>query len=157
MPQNLIQLPEEADFTILKHYVTVRNHRIVFNDGLWNKILEIIRDSCADIHTLYWFEKYGISWETAVECCAGELENNPEILANTIRRHYQYNPECYGEYWQPLLDFSKSVAGRTIAGQHIEEIRSCDNWGELYDKLQITTEFSEDMKEKIKSKHQLMI
>ena len=50
---------------------------------------------------------------------------------------------------QILSLFSKSVEGRNIANMFIEKIRSCNNWGELYDELHPQNKFNKDVGRRI--------
>ena len=151
MPQSLIQLPKTANFRILGWSIIIEDHTITNNYGLLGKITRIIVELPVDRQALYQFEKHGISWEAAIEYCTRELEDNPRILA-TVIRYYGIDKGVRSDTmddWNNRVSFSESAAGRKIAEQFVEKIRSCGNWGELYDELQLTTKFSKYMKERI--------
>ena len=140
MPQSLTQLPEEADIRIARKNVTIQNHKVLERGGLTGRIRLIIEDENSDIQSLYQFEKHGVSYEAAIEYCAQEFEEDAVILANFIVRNLNE---------RRALSFSESVAGRKIAEQFIEKIRSCDNWGELYEELHRSSRFHQEIVDKI--------
>ena len=150
MPQNLIQIPETVEFSVLGYFVAIKNHEFATYYGLFGRINDIIRDSYSSGETLYQFEKHGISYEAAIECCVSELEHDTNVLANAISGHYKIwvdNKE--GVNWLTLVDFSGSDTGRVMASQFIEMIRSCDDWEQLYDHMQLNSKFQKEMKGKI--------
>ena len=174
MPQSLTQLPETAEFEIGGWCLVIRDHKVVSDGGLWEFINHVVNNIRGQ--SLYQFEKHGISFEAAIEYCAYEYENYAEPLTNLIFWQYniesyktdiirqyltlrnypfgQYNIESYktdsrGSCLQNIDDFSKSNAGRKIAAQYIEKIRSCDNWGDLYDEMRLTSRFNKDVKNRI--------
>ena len=87
MPQNLTQLPNEADFTILNWIVIIRDHKVIERGGLTGRIMRIISEPNSTAHALCQLEKYGISYEAAVEYCAHELETRASVLTNVILIH----------------------------------------------------------------------
>ena len=149
MPQSLIQLPETADFKIIRYHVKMKNH-VFPGDGLMGRIIAIIGSEISNRDTLYQFEKHGISFEAAIECCAAELEQRAWILENIIFWIYCIQKRPTNKYVTRVLpDYVKSVEGRKIAAQLIEKIRSCSDWGELYDELKITSKFNINIKQNI--------
>ena len=153
MPQNLIQLPKEADFLICGWNIIIQNHMVAEYTPLLGCIMNIVNDSTSQKDILCQFEKHGISFEAAIECCCGELEENDiKVFAKVIRDNviYAWMMPNYRVDWNSRMDFAKSLEGRKIASQFIEKIRSCGNWGELYAELQYTSKFSKDMKNRIK-------
>ena len=152
MSQSLIQLPEEADFEILEWDITIRNHEVQ-EEGLFGTIIAIIKSSLSNKKTLEEFEKHKVSYEAAIEWCARELESDPWILEGVIWWHY--NPKKLKEIknkdtWSVISALSTSDAGKSIAEQIVEKIRSCDNWGDLYDEMQMTSKFQQETRRKIK-------
>ena len=152
MPQNLIQFPLETDFIIGGVWIRIRDHKIVERSGLLDRIMAINTMHFNDGQTLYQFEKYGVSFEAAIEYCVGEIETELTILAHII--HWQYlvwietMPDEESNL-TALFDFSKGVTGRAIADMFTEKIRSCDNWDQLYDELHYESKFHKDMERKI--------
>ena len=149
MPQSLTRLPETAQFVIGNCQVTIRDHRIVDSKGLFGKILWMARNKECDANTLCQFEKHGISYEAAIECCAHEMENDTSILADTILLGYiilKYEKILTGNTVERIRAFSKSMAGRSIANRYVDTLRNCDNWEQLYDELQPTSRFQKEMK-----------
>ena len=153
MPQSLIQIPESAEFDIEGYTITIRDHKVVYVGGLHGEILYLIRSKTSYRDMLYQLEKHGISFEAAIECCSQELVEREHVLANTIYWLYdtvgKIKMTGKKNTQEVIIDFSKSAAGRKIAEQFVEKIRSCGNWGELYDELQLTTKFNRDMEERI--------
>ena len=153
MPQSLTRLPEEVEFKIGEWHVTVQNHVITEDMGLFGIIMNIVTSSDLDRKALLEFEKRGISFEAAIECCVEEIENNTDILAKVLWWHYDTykisEMPCDHRYLNPTYDFSKRDAGRKIAVQLVEKIRSCENWGELYDELNLKSQFQKEMEYKI--------
>ena len=145
MPQSLTQLPETAEFEIGGWRIIIRNHKYGYVMGLFGTILNMIVDKNLEKNILCEFEKQGISWEMTVEYCAYELEHDVDVLAYAIRR----NVEIQKNSWDETCDFLKSDVGRKIASQYIEKIRSCDNWRDLYDELNFTSQFQKGMYEMI--------
>ena len=143
MPQSLTQLPKDAYFRILGWEIKIRNHKIwgYFDSGFFGVMMHIIRDADSNKQTLYQYEKHGISFEMVIECCAQEFEEDAVILANIITREL---------HERRSFSFSESAAGRKIAEQFIEKIRSCDDWGELYDEMYETSKFRKDIKNRIR-------
>ena len=151
MPQNLIQMPETADMRIGGWGIVIRNHRCINGNGLFNRIVGIIHSIYSNRESLVEFEKHGISFETVIEYCAAEMEHDAVTLTAII--HWQYiiqkiikSNECD---WSIGADFSQSVTGRVMAEQFIDKIRSCSNWGELYDEMDRKSKFMQDMRSKI--------
>ena len=152
MPQSLTQLPKKAGFYIVGWDIIIRNHRVT-GMGLFWDIMRIIRGVNSDRQTLTEFEKHGISFEAAIECCASEMEHDVNMLTN-IMWHGDILESVFGttqmlDTRSKCEDFSKSMAGRKIAEIYIEKIRICDNWGELYDEFHYTSEFIKDIKNRI--------
>ena len=153
MPQSMTQLPKEADFNIDGWWVTINNHQISKYVSLWLKIINISQSPRSDKNTLYQFEKHGVSFEAAIEWCATEFEENADVLADVIYWHYgiqKVRENTVGSQFNLFSAFSESKAGRKIAVQYIEKIRCCNNWEELYEEMQMTSRFHEDMKSRIK-------
>ena len=150
MPQSLTLLPQTGDFEIKGCPITVRDHRVVSNDGLIGEIMYYVNCPDFDGQILYEFEKQGFSFEMAIECCIRELEEDAETFADMISGHYNIvdirHVYIGRRNW---IAFSKSVAGRTIADQLVEKIRSCENWGELYDEMQRGSKFGKEISNKI--------
>ena len=144
MPQSLIRMPQTAGFDIGGLEIHIWNHEVDDEIGLFGKIIWIVNEIDLGSESLNEFEKHGISFEAAIEECARELEGDTEIFEHFI-------------VWQCDIDdlddqtvnFSESTAGRKIAEQYIEKIRSCDNWGELYDELHHTSRFQQEMYDKM--------
>ena len=153
MPQNLLGLPENADFSILEWNVIIRDHKVVTGYGLFSDVCRIIQRGRSGKNALYQFEKEGISYEATIEYCIGELENDVIVLADIIERHYSEvrikDDKGFGKVWKFIVDFSSNGMGRIIACQLVEKIRSCENWNELCDELHMTSQFQKDMKNKI--------
>ena len=174
MAQNLIQLPKTADFKIGGWHIkitdhkiesshnlfdcivvvtpteTVHNTRIESSHNLFDCIVGIIIDPRFDRQILYQLEEHGISFETVIEECARELEEDPEVFVWS--KYRDRNSWFLGRKHtdrDTRLAFSKSVAGRKITEQIIEKIRSCADWSELYDEMQLTTKFNENVGKRI--------
>ena len=149
MAQSLIQLPKDADFKIGKYRIGIKDHEIVNVTGLFGAVIGIIKDMPSHREILRQFEKYGISFEAAIERQIHEMEHNADILSDAIWRHSLFEEMEYkfGERrWDVCLKFSKSRAGRNIAELFIEKIRSCENWEELYDELKLTSVFQMEIR-----------
>ena len=144
MAQDLTQLPETADFKIGMWPITIRNHKVTDENAMFGSIIWIVNRTDLGRDVLNKFEKHGISYEAVIECCAKELEENPKVLDFFIKWMYVIRNSK-----EPTVGFSKSKRGRFIADQLVEKIRSCDNWGELYDEMQMTSKFQKDMKNRI--------
>ena len=155
MPQSLTQLPEMTDMKILGWEIKIRNHNVLgyFDSGLFAIIMGIMDDYDCDRKTLYQLEKHGISYEAAIECCVREIEHISSVFTGFIWRHCEpfkmidINVE---KNYEKVHDFSESVGGRMIADQIVEKIRSCENWGELYDELHMSSRFQKEMENRIK-------
>ena len=151
MPQSLIQLPKTAEFVICGERIRIKDHRFMSSYSYFFKIMSIIKDSKSDSDTLYQFEKHGISYEATIEHCAYELEHDADALFNVIYWIYRIRNITganINKNWNVIGDFSESGAGGKIAEQIIEKIRSCENWGQLYEEMHPESRFSEDMKKK---------
>ena len=153
MGQSLIQMPKEAKFEIAGWPIRIRRYMATNVDGLSGRIWHIIQDGDSDRQSLYQFEKRGVSFEAAIECCVSEMEHDGNMLTNIIWHgnilKSVFHPSQMLNTRSKCKDFSESMAGRKIAEQFIEKIRSCDNWGELYDEMQMTSKFNQDMKNRI--------
>ena len=146
MGQSLTRLPKTADFEIRGVVIQIRDHKCNSYWGLWGKIIDFIEYSETDKEHLRQFEKHGISFETVIEECVHEMEHDADILANFINLYYSARfIKSEMERRKRTYAFSKSDAGRRIAGQVIERIRSCDNWDELYDEFKRTGKFRTEM------------
>ena len=144
MAQSLIQLPKDADFRIGVWHIKITDHMIVNQGDLFDCIVDIIMDPRSDRQMLYQFEGHGISWEMAIEECVRELEEDTDVFAHSLNR---YNNTWVD--WAHSIAFSESVAGRKIAGLLVEKIRSCDNWDNLYDEMQLTSKFQKEIKNRM--------
>ena len=152
MPQSLTRLPENTRFKILGNGITIKNHKIEWTGDLIGEIMYIIESEDTDRNSLYQFEKYGISFEMAIEESVRGLEEDIRVLGYLVYWHLsifdeigRINDNCI-DY--TVMDFSKSVAGRNAAGQYIDAIRNCNDWGELYDLLRVTSKFQKNMEKK---------
>ena len=94
-----------------------------------------------DTRILSEFEKYGISYEAAIEECVKDLEYSPIRIIHII---------CNGDIWDVMVSAVKRKVCMAITDQYIDKIRSCGNWQELYDEMHQTSEFQKNMKKKIK-------
>ena len=148
MGQSLIQMPKSAYFDIEGYTITIRDHKVENFGGLLGKIAGIIGDEVFS-HRLILeeFEKHGVSYEAVIEWCAYELEHDTNILESIIRDQYGYHEDAEHDYirHKNIRIFSKSEKGRNMANQFIEKIRSCENWGELYDELHPRSKFQREM------------
>ena len=153
MPQSLIQLPETADFYIGGWPITIRNHKVVDVDGgLISRIIDIVHDTMISRGMLDELEKHGISFEAAIEYSVAELEQDAKGLTDVIYSAYHTETVKVDNryyFWNVNDKFSSSDAGRKITSLFVEKIRSCDNWGELYDEMHLTSEFIQDIKNRI--------
>ena len=152
MTQSLIKLPQTADIEIDGWHTTytlkIRDYKVADGDSLFNSIMCIVNNMDPDTMNqnrliLSEFEKHGISFEAAIEYCAKELGENPDILRYLIVWEY-FKPDL-----KHIVRFAESDAGRIIAEQFVEKIRSCDDWGQLYDEMQRTSKFQQDIKSRI--------
>ena len=137
-------------FSILGCCVTIQNHEYVGFSGFFGTIIHIMRQPHSHRQTLTEFEKHGISYESLIEHCAHSLENDFDMLAELIYWNYggRKNPPK-SHLHRILVRFSKSGAGRATADQFVEKIRSCGNWGELYDELRLESPFQKEMYRRI--------
>ena len=153
MTQGLVGLPESADIKIGDCEIEIRNHKLTNDAGLFGKMLEVIQLSNSDRYTLAEFEDHQISFETAIECCANELEDNIWVMA--LAMFYKYGiceiidaDEENGRAVAYI--YSKGDTGRQVAHQIIEKIRDCANWTELYDTLHQDSKFQKKTRKRIK-------
>ena len=145
MTQGMEQLPCEADFRILGWCVKIKNHKVMNHFGLFGSMMDIAKDSHFGSQFLTEFEGNGITCKAAIQHSATELENNPEILAYLTLTHYcfwEIKEDCSENDWDEILNFSKSVEGRNIAGMISEKIKSCTNWQDVYDELRPKSAFN---------------
>ena len=152
MAQSMTRLPETAEFRIGGHLIQIENHVVVSAIGLFDAIMYIIEDPESNRDTIQQLEKYGISWEMAIECCAHEIQCNTDILLQVISKHCALGKikEAVTENaHDEIINFSKSVTGRIMPEMYIEKIRSCNDWGELYDEMHPTSEFQKEIKSRI--------
>ena len=153
MPQSLIRLPETAWIIIGLGCVNIENHEVKSTDGLIGNIVRIALDSDSQGDTLREFEKHGVSYEAAIECCVTELEHDTSKLSDLIFYNYLWNNvgglDKRDDYRRKSDVYSASVSGRKMAEQLVEEIRNCNDWGELYDQVNLSMEFHKDIKKKI--------
>ena len=149
MPQSLIQLPKEAKFKINGWNVIIHNHKVENSGtGIFYLIISTIQGSTSDLLTLTSFEKHGVGYESAIEYCAHELEHDVDTLAYVIllnRPIRSKKTNVVKNQCDLVFKFSKSVRGRAIASQYVEKIRSCSNWEDLYDEMQLTSKFQKEM------------
>ena len=145
MAQFLIQLPKEASFEIEGLYTSIKDHRVV-NGNLCDMIMHMVKLPYSDRQTLYKLEKHGITFEAAIECCVTEMENIVWVLVNAIGWDYTY----WENERDTLKNFSESAAGRTMAGQYVDKIRSCSSWDELHDEFNQKSKFQQEIIKKIR-------
>ena len=154
MPQSLTQLPETANIGIGKTYTTIVNHKVTgYHSGIIGQILSVTKCKKCDRYSLAEFEKHGISFEAAIENSVLDLEDdNPDGLASIV--YWKYDIRELGginqewNHWA-CRNFAESAAGRIMAEQLVEKIRSCNNWEELYDELHMSSQFQQDIKSRL--------
>ena len=146
MPQSLTGLPETANIMIGGYVITIRNHGIRGSRSLFENIMTVVyNNSNENREILVEFEKYKVSYEAVIERCAMEIEKDTAVLVNVVFYDEDEN-QLLHDAWGGLLKFSKSDAGRVMAGQLIDKIRDCNNWGELYDEMQMTSKFKKEIR-----------
>ena len=153
MPQDLTQLPAEAEFTIGGWIVKIQDHKCANDSSLFCIIVSNIYNQYFGRQTLRQFEEHGISFETVVENCVVELEGDTNTLTRAISWHSFINGTEYSPLetnWNKIRNFSRGVAGRAVADQLVEKIRSCNNWEELYDELHLTSKFNKALVSRVK-------
>ena len=153
MPQSLTGLPQTADIKINGYVITIRDHKVKYWYGLYYQIMSIVEKSNTNRHTLTQFEKYGISFEAAIEYCVAELEHDTYAFSELILYIYLWKNEGLSknitDYKHKCDVFSASMEGRKIVEQLVEGIRNCNDWGELYDQVNLSTKFHKDIKKRI--------
>ena len=153
MVQSMTQLPKTADVQILGLSVTIRDHKVVNINGLFDRIMCIIQSSNSDRRTLCQLEKHGIGFEAVIEYCAQEIQSDSIKLADIINWQYDswedIKPDMLFKE-SIVLVFSKNGISSSIADQIEEKIRDCDDWGELYDEMHPTSEFIKDIENRIR-------
>ena len=156
MPQSLTQLPKTVKCEIGRLIVIINDHAVSGDKGFLNIIMVIISDSTSHRDILADFEKYGISFEMVIEACVRDLEDHTMPLAHLIYWHYSSKNTMKvlkdKKRYRMILAFSESAAGKVVAEQIIEKIRSCDDWQELRDELHLQSEFQKGMRKKLKKK-----
>ena len=154
MTQSIVGFPESADFEICGHIIKIRFHKIIHHGGFFALALNILADSDANRQTLAEFEGHGISYESFIECCITELEENPETFARIINwidhTSQQVIPLHSAGKWDHVLLFSQSSRGMEMAEEFEEKIRNYENWGEFYDDLKPASKFIKEMKKHLK-------
>ena len=152
MPQSIVRLPESTEIRIPKWDIVIENHRVVSEMGLFGGIGHILDNSREDETTLELFEEGGISYESFIEYCVEELDEEPTTLAYAILRLDgilqtigSYSDSRFGR----IVNFSASEAGRSIAVDIIDKIRDCHNWREFYNELHETGKFQKDMADRV--------
>ena len=149
MPQSLIQLPKEAD--IIAGYkgtlLSIRNHKVVPTGTLFEWILRLIWNHNSWGNAVTLMEKKGLMFEAVIECCVRELEDDTGLLARVGLWDqdiwYAVNPPDNAD---ANYAFSESDAGRNIAAQLIDKIRSCNDWEQLRSEMNHTSGFYQDLK-----------
>ena len=151
VPQNLIQLPKNAEIQILGWGIGIRNHAMISPFTLIESVIGIIQDVRSDWQSLCQLEKHGINFETAIECCIDELENRTDPLEHIISNYYNICEFKDDENVDVdnLVEFSKVEAFRAATCQLVEKIRSCDDWQQLYEELHTSSTFQKGMKTRI--------
>ena len=148
MPQSMRFLPIEAEINIGKWVITIHNNRVLNYYGLWGRLINIIQDPDTRENMLEKFDRQGVSWEKASECCMQEMENNTAILAYTIEANpyiRKINKTADKITTEKINVFSASPAGRNVADRYIDTIRNCDNWEQLYRQMHPTSRFQKVM------------
>ena len=152
MPQSLTLLPKTADIPFGLFDISIREHRAVNAGRLLGGTVDIITHGDSDRESLEEFEKHGISFEAAIEYYVWELEKNSYVFAYLIDRYYDdtgYRKVDVEKEYKFFMNSTSSDAGKKIADQLVEKIRSCENWGELYDEMHMNNRFQKDMKDRI--------
>ena len=152
MAQSLTRLPKTAEFSIQRIHVKINDHKMEPHTDLLDIIMNINKDEFSDRNTLSQFEKHGISWKMAVEQCVKEMQYDTDVLGWIIFWNVNISTSkvALKNYDDKITcAFSKSVAGRHIATQFIEEIRRCNNWGELHDQMHWKSRFGKDVEKQI--------
>ena len=159
---NSKHLPESADIKILQGRITVREHMVVKNwygEGLFGTIMSIARDPDSHREILSKFEDYGISYMAVIDYCTLEIRDDVDTLSNLIfvnhARTHKIKEADAENNWKRINYFSASKKGRAIAGQIVEKIKSCDNWGELYAEMHPASEFQKETRRKIKEEMEI--
>ena len=154
MPQSLIGLPKEADIMFYDWIkVRIRDHQFEKGSDIFDATMYIVNERKSHRDILIEFEKYGISFETIIEECVCNLENDTDVLTQLICHHYEIKETLFYDdeidCWDRSREFSESETGGKIVNQLVEMIRSCGNWGELYEHMHLANKFQKDLKSRV--------
>ena len=160
MVQSIARLPESAKGIFRYHHLEIKNHVVYTLYGLFFFTVLIIRNEDKK-KIVDWFKSNHVSFEAVIEQCIQELEDDhPAARLNMIEAHYPwshsnelgfFNVEQWGGAWGKIISqFSKTSAGRWIADQYVEKLRTCRNWNMFTDTLDMKGVFQQEMKQKIR-------
>ena len=150
MKQNIVQMPESADFKIDGNEINIKNYKPVIWGGLFGVLVKISGTRRDELNPLSEFEKYNISYELVIECCVEELEEDAEVLTKALAWWY-CSEKKPGEFrWNDTLRYSKSAHGRNTADLVVEKIRSCSNWQELHSEIDYQSVFARKITKLVK-------
>ena len=154
MTQSMTRLPKSAEIQALGNTLVIKDHVITSEWNLIEWIFQVINYQDRDIwnNMVKDLDANKLSYEAAIECCAQEIEDDYDTFGNIIYCHYdikKYTCRDAEEHLQAVLAGSHSQECIKISEQFMEKIRSCDNWGDLYDEMQSTSKFIENMKKQI--------
>ena len=148
--QSIVGFPESAEIVICGWNIEIQDQKAANEGGLFWDIMAASRMPDCNRQSLSQFEKYNISFESVINYCAEELEENPETLADILFTHYKIRVIMHKDIYDrhnKFVSFSASPAGRYIADQYAEKIRDCDSWQELYDVAILTGVFQKKVRD----------
>ena len=143
MAQSLTRLPETATIHNVGGLdLVIKNHEVEQTTLLYWIMGTMAGENWNEVVTQ--MEKSGISFEIAVETCVKELDTLNTLFADIV-----WEPLNYTKDWDEAFELSKSILGRKMAEQYIENIRRCDNWDDLNREMNPKSQFHKQIKNKI--------
>ena len=139
MVQEIVKLPETASISIGWRDLVIDNHKVTSEEGMFYWAVAVVAGYDWDVAVSRMIRQK-ISYEAFIECCAAELENDINTLANMAWWHTDMKNriECNA--------FVSSPGGKNIAMEIVEKIRGCDNWNEFRVLFQEESDFKDELR-----------
>ena len=160
MTQSIVGLPEKAKIKIRGFNISIKNHKVTGPLGFLDRMLWLIREDRREWeNAVSQMQAQQISFDTMIDTCACELDNDYKILGRVIAVHYNFEKEWNitdvntgddSETFKRADEFSKDISGREIAEKIIDEIRDCVSWDHFLGVMNTESVFSHGIKKLIR-------
>ena len=140
---SLQELPRRVRVPVGGVLLVIKNHRVQNESGIFLTVLNAAK-SVLWPRSVMVMESNGINYGNFAEAAIQEIKQNYGVVEGLVGWYHRIKKNSGN-----ALEFSKSDAGRKIAGQYIARIKRCKNWTEFHKAMKKNSKFQKEMKQKI--------